>query len=66
MSKRFLTVQGGNAVVGSYFGGTNIIYSYAGQENRYGDYQYFPRFSNATVIETRNETFFLSEMKRNM
>jgi len=66
LSKRFLTAQGGNAVVGSYFGGTNIILIKGGRELYHGDYGYFHRFSNATVIETRADAAFLRELKRNM
>jgi hypothetical protein len=65
-SSKFLTVQGGTAVVGSYFGGTNIILIKEGREITSHDYEYFPKFSNATVVETHEETEFLREMRRYM
>jgi hypothetical protein len=65
-SSKFLTVQGGTAVVGSYFGGTNIILIKQGKELKLRDYEYFPKFSNATVVETHNETEFLREMRTYM
>lgn len=66
LSKRFLTVQGGTAVTGSYFGGTNIILIKKGKELKYGDYSYFHKFSNATVVQTQTDQSFLAEMKNYM
>jgi len=65
-SSRFLTVQGGTAVTGSYFGGTNVILCKMGQEPVRGDYKYFNRFSNASVIVTKNDGDFLDQVKKNM
>lgn len=48
-SDRFISVQGGNAVISSFFGGTNFIFAKQGPELEYGDYNYFPKFSNAQV-----------------
>jgi len=66
MSRRFLTTQGGTAVVGSYFGGTNIILAKKGRELKYGDYNYFHKFSDAKIIPTQTDSSFLEQMKRNM
>merc|ERR1712176_283642 len=66
MSNKFLTVQGGTAVTGSYFGGTNIILIKKGVELKYKDYTYFHRFSNATIIYEKKDSSFLREMKYNM
>jgi len=66
MSKKFLTVQGGTAVTGSYFGGNNIILIKKGVEIETGDYTYFHRFSNATVTYRRSDRSFLDEMKKTM
>jgi hypothetical protein len=60
-SSKFLTVQGRTAVVGSYFGGTNIILIKEGK-----DYECFHEFSNATAVETHKETEFLREMRTYM
>ena len=49
----FLSVQGGTAVVGSYFGGTSAILIKQGCEVQAGDYYYFNRFSNASVRTLR-------------
>merc|ERR1712194_159989 len=81
-SKRFLTVQGGTAVQGSYFGGTNVILIKKGQEIERinltteekaspwhgpgGDYSYFHKFANTTVIQTETDAAFLREMKKSM
>jgi len=81
-STRFLTVQGGTAVQGSYFGGTNIILIKQGNEiERFnltkkeiknpwlgtgGDYSYFHKFANTTVVQTETDTAFLREMKKRM
>jgi len=66
LSKRFLTVQGGTAVTGSYFGGTNVILIKKGNELVYGDYGYFHRFSNATVVQTETDESFLNAMEAHM
>ena len=50
LSDHFLSIQGGTAVVSSLFGGKNIILIKEGKELTYGDYGYFHRFSNATVV----------------
>eukprot|EP00316_Scyphosphaera_apsteinii_P022907 CAMPEP_0119301942 /NCGR_PEP_ID=MMETSP1333-20130426/3634_1 /TAXON_ID=418940 /ORGANISM="Scyphosphaera apsteinii, Strain RCC1455" /LENGTH=1179 /DNA_ID=CAMNT_0007304155 /DNA_START=97 /DNA_END=3637 /DNA_ORIENTATION=- len=50
VSDRFLSPQGGTAVVGSYFGGTNGILLREGWEKVKGDYSYFHLFSNASVV----------------
>jgi len=65
-SKRFLTVQGGTAVTGSFFGGTNIILIKKGKEIKGRDYNYFHRFSNAEVIERKTDEKFLAEMMKQM
>lgn len=81
-SKRFLTVQGGTAVQGSYFGGTNVILIKFGHElekfnqtkkqrrdpwhSGGGDYAYFHKFANTTVIQTETDKAFLREMKNRM
>ena len=64
MSEGFLTVQGGTAVTGSYFGKTNIILIKAGKELKYNDYNYFHEFSNAAVVPTNTDESFLNEMKQ--
>jgi hypothetical protein len=65
-ASKFLTVQGGTAVVGSYFRGINIILIKEGSEMTTRDYDYFHEFSNATVIETHSERQFLSQMRNVM
>jgi hypothetical protein len=65
-SSKFLTIQGGTAVVGSYFGGTNIILIKKGHELENHDYDYFHKFSNAKVIETHSERQFLNKMRTYM
>lgn len=66
-SRHVLSVQGGGtAVVGSYFGGTNIVLIKKGKELQYGDYGYFHKFSNATVVQCNSDSSFLAQMKDRM
>ena len=47
----FISVQGGNAVLASYFGGKNIIYATIGQELRVNSYNnWYSKFSGCKVI----------------
>jgi len=52
-SSRFLSVQGGNAVVSSYFGGVNvmlIVKNHGGM----AEFEYFDKFSNASTFIARD------------
>jgi hypothetical protein len=68
MSDNFLSVQGGNSVVASFFGGRNIILAVFGHETpeKSNDYSYYPRFSNASIDVARNATSFLELVKTSM
>ena len=66
MSTKFLTVQGGTAVTGSYFGGKNIILVKKGPELQLGDYEYFPKFSGADVVQTNTDEDFINAIKQDM
>ena len=66
LSDHFLSIQGGAAVVSSLFGGKNIILIKKGKESTYGDYGYFHRFSNATVIWKKNNEEYLKAIKKIM
>jgi hypothetical protein len=68
MSDNFLSVQGGNSVVASFFGGRNIILAVFGDETpeKYNDYSYYHRFSNASIDVARNGTGFLELVKIRM
>ncbi len=46
---KFISVQGGNSVLASYFGGTNIIYAIKGQELSSGDYCWYSLYSKARI-----------------
>ena len=49
--ERFVSVQGGNSVLASYFGGTSIIYAVSGLEIEMGEYHtIFPRLSGANIV----------------
>lgn len=67
-SDNFLSVQGGNSVVASFFGGRNIILAVYGPETpeKRDDYSYYHRFSNATIDVARNATSFLELVKTSM
>ena len=50
-SAHFISVQGGNSVIASYFGGTNIIFCKRGTELVRSEYRLlYPKFSNAKII----------------
>ena len=66
LSDHFLSIQGGTAVVSSLLGGKNIILIKEGMELIYGDYGYFHRFSNATVIWKKNNEEYLKAIKKIM
>ena len=58
LSDRFLSIQGGDAVVSSYFGGKTTIFIRAGPEACKGDYTYFHRFSNSSVEWTNRDKIY--------
>jgi len=59
---RFVSVQGGNAVMASYFGGTNLVYAVRGPEVRYGTFQtLYPRLSGCTVVQVGAPSEMLRE-----
>jgi hypothetical protein len=68
MSDNFLSVQGGNSVVASFFGGRNIILAVRGPETpeKRNDYSYYHRFSNASIEVARNAESFLELVKTSM
>ena len=56
LSDRFLTIQGGSAVISSYFGGSTTIFIRAGPEaSAESSYNYFHRFSNSSVEWTNRD-----------
>ena len=66
LSDRFLTVQGGTAVASSYFGGSTLILVKKGAELVDGDYNYFHRFSNSSVVWMTHDAKFIEKMKQMM
>jgi len=59
--KDFISVQGGNSVVASFFGGRNLIFCEEGPElwNNKGDFTYYHRFSGAKIQIANNTTDFM-------
>ena len=56
----FISVQGGNSVIASYFGGTNIIYARAGNELDCNSYNtHYKKYSNCDVLHANNYTDFI-------
>jgi len=57
----FISVQGGNSVVASFFGGRNLIFCEEGPElwNNKGDFTYYHRFSGAKIQIANNTTDFM-------
>ena len=59
LSDRFLSVQGGSAVISSYFGGNTTIFIRAGPEaSEASSYNYFHRFSNSNVEWTNRDKIY--------
>ena len=58
--ERFISVQGGNAILASYFGGKNTIYIKRGQELKAGSYKWYKDLSGCDVNVLTN----LSELKK--
>lgn len=61
--KKFISVQGGNAVLASYFGGTNIIYAIKGQELSCGDFNHYGLYGRTNIVPCANYSDFLSCIK---
>jgi len=66
---KFISVQGGNSVVASFFGGTNVIHCVRGPEINYhsdhgGDFSYYHRFSNATIEVAKDAIKFCHAVKQ--
>jgi hypothetical protein len=66
LCKHFISVQGGNSLVASFFGGKNIILAKKGKELRHGDFGYYFRYANTTVTVVRNENDLLAKVKQEM
>jgi hypothetical protein len=62
----FISVQGGNSVFASYFGGTNIIYAKQGQELKHQSYDnHYKKYSNCNILHSNNYKNFLELIKNN-
>jgi hypothetical protein len=61
--ERFISVQGGNSVLASYFGGINIIYAIQGRELVCGDFNHFPLYAGTRIVPCRNKRDFLSSVE---
>lgn len=64
-SNNFISVQGGNAVLVSYFGGTNIIYAAEGKELEVESYQnWYHKFSGCKIVHVNNYGDLISEIRK--
>ena len=62
----FISVQGGNSVLASYFGGTNIIFAKKGKELKYGAYDgHYKKYSNCNILHSNNYQEFIQLIKNN-
>ena len=60
----FISVQGGNAVLASYFGGTNIIFAKKGSELSSKSYDgHYKKYSNCNVLNNNNYSKFIDIIK---
>lgn len=63
---KFISVQGGNCVLASYFGGTNIIFAKRGKELKYGAYDgHYKKYSNCNILHSNNYPEFIQLIKNN-
>lgn len=63
--EHFISVQGGNSVLASYFGGTNIVMCKRGLELEFREYEHlYGRFSGAKIVLCKNEAELLEQVKR--
>ncbi|MFN7728061.1 MAG: hypothetical protein ACK5P7_02780 [Bdellovibrio sp.] len=53
----FISVQGGNSVLASYFGGKNLVYLAEGHEVRFGEYEnFYHQLSGCSLTVVRSES----------
>uniref|UniRef100_A0A6C0JZP8 Uncharacterized protein n=1 Tax=viral metagenome TaxID=1070528 RepID=A0A6C0JZP8_9ZZZZ len=63
---KFISVQGGNCVLASYFGGTNIIYTKRGNELLCDAYNgHYKQYSNCNILHTDNYELLLDLITHN-
>jgi len=61
--ERYVSVQGGNAAIASWFGGTNLILARQGREIQSRAYELlYPRFSDAKIRSFNTESDLLAEI----
>jgi hypothetical protein len=62
----FISVQGGNSVLASYFGGTNIIYAKKGRELLCDSYNgHYKKYSSCNILHSNNYADFIDLIKSN-
>jgi hypothetical protein len=63
---KFISVQGGNSVLASYFGGTNIIYAKCGKELGCNAYNgHYKKYSNCNILHSNSYPKFIELIKNN-
>ena len=61
----FISVQGGNSVFASYFGGINIIYAKKGKELEVKSYEnWYKEFSGCEIVHVNNDAELIAEIKK--
>jgi len=61
----FISVQGGNSVLASYFGGINIIYAKKGKELEVKSYEnWYKEFSGCEIVHVNNDAELIAEIKK--
>jgi hypothetical protein len=61
--ERFISVQGGNSVLASYFGGINIIFAVKSSELVCGDFNHFPLYAGTRIVPCRNKRDLMSSIR---
>lgn len=63
--EHFISVQGGNSVLASYFGGTNLIYALKGLEIEMNEYRtIFPKLSGAKIVHCMNRDSLIQSVQQ--
>jgi len=63
LGKHFLAVQGGTAVISSWFGGTTSIFLKEGPHEKLAYDGYFHKFSNSKIVWKNNEEDYIDHVK---
>jgi len=61
-TSKFISVQGGSSILSSLFGGTNIILAKKGSELKFNSYNWYSKFSGASILWSQKDDIFLEKI----